>query len=134
LDKSYEEIGETMTTATYHPGTGFGQDVWNQSIQQYGPQPFGPQPFGPIGGQGFGMPSMQPQALPQQGWQQPFGLQTGQQILSVLPGLIAQQAQQLYAIAQVCSQLAPGSAYQFGLPQNQFGLSQPGQRPYPTGY
>jgi hypothetical protein len=93
-----------MTTATYLPGTGFGQDVWNQSIQQYGPQP-----FGPIGGQGFGMPSMQPQAFQQQGWQQPFGLQTGQQILSVLPGLIAQQAQQLYAIAQVCSQLATRS-------------------------
>jgi hypothetical protein len=129
LDKSYEEIGEAMTTTTYHPGTGFGQDVWNQSIQQYGQQP-----FGPIGVPGFGMPSMQPQAFQQQGWQQPFGLPAGQQILSVLPALIAQQAQQLYAIAQVCSQLAPASAYQSGLPQHQFGLSQPGQRPYPTGY
>jgi hypothetical protein len=128
-----------MTTATYHPATGFGQDVWNQSIQQYGPQP-----FGPIGVQGFGMPSFQPQAFQQQGWQQPFGQQqgwqqpfglaAGQQILAVLPALIAQQAQQLYAIAQVCSQLAPTSAYQFGLPANQFGPGQPGQRPYPIGY
>ena len=133
-----------MTTATYHPATGFGQDVWNQSIQQYGPQP-----FGPIGVQGLGTPSFQPQTFQpqtfqqqgwqqpfgqQQGWQQPFGLPAGQQILAVLPALIAQQAQQLYAIAQVCSQLAPTSAYQVGLPPNQFGVGQPGQRPYPMGY
>jgi hypothetical protein len=137
-----------MTTATYHPATGLGQDVWSQSIQQQ----YGQQPFGPIGAQGFGMPSFQSQAFqpqpfqpqafqPQQGWQQPFGLPAGQQILAVLPSLIAQQAQQLYAIAQVCAQLAPTQiyqspvpAYQFGLPQHQFGLGQQGQRPYPMGY
>jgi hypothetical protein len=97
------------------PPSGLGQDLWGQSIhsggypfaQQYGQQPFGTQAFAPQ--QQFG--------------QQPFG----QQILAVLPALITQQAQQLYAIAQMCAQLTSGLGYQVGLPQA-------GQRPYPIGF
>ncbi len=135
-----------MTTATFH-ASGLGQDAWGQSIhpggypfaQQYG-QPFGTQASLP-------QQYAQPQFVPQQpfgqqlfwqqqpyGQQQPFGQQQpigqqqpyGQQILAVLPALIAQQAQQLYTIAQMCTQLAPGSGYQVGLPQA-------GQRPYLMG-
>jgi hypothetical protein len=160
LDSLYEEIGGTMTTATYHPTTGLGQDVWSQSIQaqpgsspQYGgaipfAQPYGQQSFGPFGAQGFGVQPFQPQQFQpqqfqpqqfqpqqyasQQPWmqqasQQPFGSPAGAQILTVLPALIAQQAQQLYSIAQMCAQQVPASAYQFG-------LAQPGQRQYPVGY
>jgi hypothetical protein len=155
LDNLYEEIGGAMTTATYHPTTGLGQDVWSQSIQGqpgssplYGggipfAQPYGQQPFGPFGAQGFGVQQFQPQQFPpqqfqpqqyaspqpwqQQGWQQAFGSPTGAQILTVLPALIAQQALQLYSIAQLCAQQVPASAYQFG-------LGQPGQRQYQMGY
>lgn len=136
-----------MTTATYHPGTGLGQDVWSQAIQQqYGQQPFGQQPFGPIGVPGQGTQQFtSPVFQPQQPWQQPFGQPAGQQILAVLPALIAQQAQQLYAIAQVCAQLAPVPTQQYGIQAHQFGLPQfgqgqqglPGQqgfRSYPMGY
>jgi UPF0755 protein len=163
----YEEIGGTMTTATYHPTAALGQDVWSQSSQGqpgssplYGgaipfAQPYGQQPFGPFGAQGFGVQQFQPQQFQpqqfqpqpqqpqpqpqqfqqyasqqpwtQQAWQQPFGSPAGAQILTVLPALIAQQAQQLYSIAQMCAQLVPTSAYQFG-------LVQPGQRQYQIGY
>jgi hypothetical protein len=117
-----------MTTATFHP-SGLGQETWGQSMhpgaypfaQPYGQQPFGTQPFG--------TPGFVPQQYPQQQFgQQPFGQQPfGQQILAVLPALIAQQAQQLYAIAQLCTQLASGSGYQVG-------VTQAGQRPYPMGF
>lgn len=116
-----------MTTATYHT-SGLGQDAWGQSThpgytppQQFGQQPFwqpqfGQQPFGqpPFGQQQFG----QPQFVSQQ--------PTGQQLLAILPALFTQQAQQMYALAQVCTQLASGSGYQMGMPQT-------GQRPYPMG-
>jgi hypothetical protein len=170
LDNLYEEIGGTMTTATYHPTTGLGQDAWSQSIQAqpgssplYGGgipfgQPYGQQPFGPFGVQQFQPQQFQPQlqqfqpqqSQPQlqqfqpqqfqpqqsqqfasqpwtQAWQQPFGSQTGAQILTVLPALIAQQAQQLYAIAQLCAQQVAASGYQFG-------PAQQGQRQYQMGY
>jgi hypothetical protein len=133
-----------MTTATYH-ASGLGQDVWGQSIhpggypfaQQYG-QPIGSQAFLPqqYGQQQFvpQQPSGQQQPFGQQlFWQQPFGQPqfvsqqpVGQQILAILPALFAQQAQQMYALAQVCAQLTSGSGYQVGLPQA-------GQRPYPMG-
>jgi hypothetical protein len=137
-------IGEVMTTATFHP-SGLGQEAWGQSIhpgaypfaQPYGQQPFGAQTFGP---QTFGPQQQYPQQQfgqqqfgQQPSGQQPFGQQPfgqqpfGQQILAVLPALIAQQAQQLYAIAQMCTQLASGAGYQVGLPQA-------GQRPYPMGF
>lgn len=150
-----------MTTATYHPTTGFGQDVLSQPLQ---PQPGGSplyaggqfaqayaqQPFGPFGVQGFGAQQVQPQqyasaqpwtqqlAQPwtQQAGQQPFGSPTGVQILMLLPALIAQQAQQLYAIAQLCAQQVPTPAPQF-IPQfglAQSGLAQSGQRQYQMGY
>jgi hypothetical protein len=112
-----------MTTATYH-ASGLGQDVWGQPIhpsgypstQQYG-QPFGiqgllPQQFVP----------QQPFGQPQFVSQQPIG----QQILAILPALFTQQAQQMYALAQVCTQLASGSSHPVG-------LLQVGQRPYPMG-
>jgi len=103
-----------MTTATYHT-TGLGQEAWGQPIhpggytlpQQYGQQPYWQQPFG------------QPQFVSQQ---QP----AGQQVLAILPALFVQQAQQLYALAQMCTQLTSGTGYQSG-------LSFAGQRPYPMG-
>jgi hypothetical protein len=117
-----------MTTATYHT-SGLGQEAWGQPIHpggytlplQYG-QPFGTQ----------GLP--QQQFVPQQPfWPQPFGQPQfvsqqpiGQQILAILPALFTQQAQQMYALAQICTQLASGSSYQMGLPQA-------GQRPYQMG-
>ncbi len=117
-----------MTTATYHT-TGLGQEAWGQPIHPGGytlPQQYGFQPH-----QQFGQ---QPQFGLQQFWPQPFGQPqfvsqqqpTGQQILAILPTLFAQQAQQMYALAQMCTQLASGSSYQVGLPQT-------GQRPYPMG-
>lgn len=105
-----------MTTATYHT-SGLGQDAWGQSIHPgYTPQQFGQQPFWQpqFGQQPFG----QPQFVSQQ--------PTGQQLLAILPALFTQQAQQMYALAQVCTQLASGSGYQPGMPQT-------GQRPYPMG-
>jgi len=111
-----------MTTATYH-STGLGQEAWGQPIHQGGftlPQQYG-QPFGTQG------------AMPPY-WQQPFGQPqfvsqqqpAGQQVLAILPALFVQQAQQLYALAQMCTQLTSGTGYQAG-------LSFAGQRPYPMG-
>jgi hypothetical protein len=126
-----------MTTATYH-ASGLGQDAWGQSIhpgghpfvQQYGQQPSWAPAFLP---QQYGQQQFLPQLYgPQQFAVQPFGQQPfgqqqyGQQILAILPALIAQQAQQLYAIAQMCAQMVSGSG-------NQVGLPQAGQRPYPVG-
>jgi hypothetical protein len=88
-----------MTTATYH-STGLGQEAWGQPLHQGGftlPQQYGSQ-------------------------QQP----AGQQVLAILPALFVQQAQQLYALAQMCTQLTSGTGYQAG-------LSFAGQRPYPMG-
>jgi len=118
-----------MTTATYH-STGFGQEAWGQPIHQGGyplPQQYG-QPFGTQGV----MPQQQFGQQPY--WQQPFGQPqfvsqqqpAGQQILAILPALFVQQAQQLYALAQMCTQLTSGTSYQTG-------LSFAGQRPYPMG-
>ena len=132
-----------MTTATYHT-TGLGQDAWGQPIHPSG-HPFAQQYGQPFGTQGV-LPQQQAQQpfLPQQqSWQpqlgqpqfgqQPFGqLQfvsqqpAGQQILAILPALFTQQAQQMYALAQICTQLTSGSGYQVGLPQAW-------QRPYPMG-
>jgi hypothetical protein len=141
-----------MTTATYQT-TGIGQEVWGQSVhpggyawaQQYGhpqhqfgqQQPFGPQqPWQQYGPQQYGPQQTfgQQQYGPQQTFgQQPFGQPqfvsqqpTGQQILAILPALFAQQAQQMYALAQMCTQLTSGTGYQVG-------LAQTGQRPYPMG-
>jgi hypothetical protein len=133
-----------MTTATHH-ASGIGQDLWGPLIhpsgyplaQQYG-QPFGTQGLLP---QPYAQQQLvpQPQFVPQQPfgqqlfWQQPFGQPQfvsqqpiGQQILAILPAVFAQQAQQMYALAQMCTQLASGSSHQVGLPQA-------GQRPYPMG-
>jgi len=127
-----------MTTATYH-ASGLGQDAWGQSIHPSG------YPLAQQYGQPFGTPVLLPQQHVQQQfvpqppfgqqlfWQQPFGQPQfvsqqpiGQQILAILPALFTQQAQQMYALAQMCTQLASGSSYHVGLPQA-------GQRPYPIG-
>jgi hypothetical protein len=128
-----------MMTATYHT-TGLGQDAWGQSIhpggyplpQQYG-QPFGAQGLLTQQHQQQPFVQQQPFGQPQLFWQPPFGQPqfvsqqpVGQQILAILPALFTQQAQQMYALAQMCTQLASGSGYQVGLPQA-------GQRPYPVG-
>jgi hypothetical protein len=133
-----------MTTATYH-STGLGQDAWGQPIHPSG------YPLAQQYGQPFGTPGLLPQQhvqqqfVPQQQFvaQPPFGQQLflqqpvgqpqfvsqppiGQQILAILPALFTQQAQQMYALAQMCTQLASGSSYPVALPQA-------GQRPYPIG-
>ena len=132
-----------MMTATYQT-TGLGQDAWGQSIHPGG-YPFAQQYGQPFGAQGV-LPQQQAQQpfLPQQqSWQPQFGQPqfgqqpswqpqfvtqqpAGQQILAILPALFTQQAQQMYALAQICTQLASGSSYQLG-------LAQAGQRPYPLG-
>jgi hypothetical protein len=119
-----------MTTATYH-STGLGQEAWGQPIHpQYGFQPH--QQFGqqPPWQQQFGQQTPWQQTFGQQpSWQPQFVSQqqpSGQQILAILPTLFAQQAQQLYALAQMCTQLVSGSSYQMG-------PSFAGQRPYSMG-
>jgi hypothetical protein len=120
-----------MTTATYH-ASGLGQDAWGQPIHPSG-YPFAQQYGQPFGTQGL-LP--QQQFVPQQPfgqqlfWQPPFGQPqfvsqqpVGQPILAILPALFTQQAQQMYALAQVCTQLASGLSHQVGL----------GQRSYPMG-
>lgn len=138
-----------MTTATYQPATGLGQEQWAQGMAgQYAHQPWGgqfggisPQQFGGIaplfGGQPGGIASQQflgqsPQQFLGQSPQQPS--QQFIPAIALLPHLINQQVQVLQLLTQLYAQVTQ-QAYQSGF--SGFGTPQSGwqgQRPYQMSY